>query len=149
MAAEAGAPGEPAGTAADDPRCPRCGGGFHCGVNDPQPCACTTLRLSAETLAELRARYTGCLCLACLAQLADPEPNTGARPRPRWRPRSTAMKAKRRRTLRLLVIGTGLALLAALAGFGAHELATWLMDLVLAWAEPRAPRLALACTGEC
>ena len=50
--------------------CPRCGGGFHCGVNDPSPCACTTIKLSAELLAALRARYTTCLCLACLAELA-------------------------------------------------------------------------------
>ncbi|MEP6876631.1 MAG: cysteine-rich CWC family protein [Burkholderiales bacterium] len=50
--------------------CPRCGGGFHCGVNDVAPCACTTLALSAQTLAALRAQYTTCLCLRCLAELA-------------------------------------------------------------------------------
>jgi hypothetical protein len=50
--------------------CPRCGGGFHCGVNDAAPCACTTVKLSTELLAELRARYTTCLCLACLTELA-------------------------------------------------------------------------------
>jgi len=52
--------------------CPRCGGGFHCGVNDAGPCACTTIALSPELLAELRANYTTCLCLACLAELAAP-----------------------------------------------------------------------------
>ena len=51
-------------------RCPRCGGGFHCGANDAAPCACTALKLDAATLAELRARYTGCLCLACLREIA-------------------------------------------------------------------------------
>lgn len=50
-------------------RCPRCGGAFHCGVNDPQPCACTTLTLPPALLAGLRERFDGCLCLACLAQL--------------------------------------------------------------------------------
>ena len=50
--------------------CPRCGGGFHCGVNDAAPCACTTLKLSAATLSGLRARYSGCLCLSCLGELA-------------------------------------------------------------------------------
>jgi len=52
-------------------RCPRCGGGFHCGANDAAPCACTALKLDAATLAELRARYTGCLCLACLREIAE------------------------------------------------------------------------------
>lgn len=50
-------------------RCPRCGGGFHCGVNDAAPCACTGLKLDAELLRELRAEYTSCLCLRCLAEL--------------------------------------------------------------------------------
>jgi hypothetical protein len=54
----------------DDDTCPRCGGAFHCGANDPAPCACTTIKLDATTLARLRERYGGCLCLACLAALA-------------------------------------------------------------------------------
>jgi hypothetical protein len=53
--------------------CPRCGRGFHCGVSDAAPCACTTVSLNAATLAELRRRYTRCLCMACLAQLAAKE----------------------------------------------------------------------------
>jgi hypothetical protein len=53
-----------------DARCPRCGGSFHCGANDAVPCACNTLRLDEATLADLRARYTGCLCLACLRAIA-------------------------------------------------------------------------------
>jgi hypothetical protein len=52
--------------------CPRCGGGFHCGVKDAGPCACTTIPLSAELLAQLRANYTTCLCQACLVELAAP-----------------------------------------------------------------------------
>jgi hypothetical protein len=56
--------------AVDDNRCPRCGGGFHCGVNDAQACACSTVKVDAVTLAALRQRYSGCLCLACLAELA-------------------------------------------------------------------------------
>lgn len=51
-------------------RCPRCGGGFHCGINGAEPCACSTLQLDAATLAELRSRYAGCLCLPCLRQIA-------------------------------------------------------------------------------
>jgi hypothetical protein len=56
-------------------RCPRCGGSFHCGRHDAAPCACSTVALSAATQAELRARYSGCLCLPCLVEL-------GARPLP-------------------------------------------------------------------
>ncbi len=52
-------------------RCPHCGSGFHCGVNDTEPCACSTLQLDAATLAELRQRYRGCLCLACLCAIAS------------------------------------------------------------------------------
>lgn len=57
-----------------DSRCPRCGGAFHCGVNDVEPCACTTLRLDDATLADLRQRFDGCLCLACLRELSMTQP---------------------------------------------------------------------------
>jgi hypothetical protein len=50
----------------EDATCPRCGARFHCGVNDSVPCACTTVQLDAPTLAALRERYSGCLCLTCL-----------------------------------------------------------------------------------
>ena len=53
-----------------DNRCPRCGGGFHCGINDAEPCACAALQFDEATLADLRARFTGCLCLACLREIA-------------------------------------------------------------------------------
>jgi hypothetical protein len=55
---------------ADNARCPRCGASFHCGANDTVPCVCNTLRLDAVALVDLRARYTGCLCLACLREIA-------------------------------------------------------------------------------
>ena len=55
-------------------RCPRCGGAFHCGINGPGPCACTTVSLSPEQLAEVGARHAGCLCLSCLQQIADGAP---------------------------------------------------------------------------
>lgn len=51
-------------------RCPRCGGPFHCGVNDTGPCACTTLSLPPALLARLAQDYAGCLCLGCLHSLA-------------------------------------------------------------------------------
>ncbi|HSI49324.1 MAG TPA: cysteine-rich CWC family protein [Ideonella sp.] len=62
-------------------RCPRCGGGFHCGANDAGPCACTALTLADSTLAALRQRYDSCLCLRCLQAVAggaDIEPLPGA-----------------------------------------------------------------------
>ena len=51
-------------------RCPRCGGAFHCGADDAEPCACTALKLDVATLADLRQRYAGCLCLNCLQALS-------------------------------------------------------------------------------
>jgi len=54
---------------ADDDRCPRCGGAFHCGVNDAGPCACTGVTLDAATLAALRASFNVCLCLRCLREV--------------------------------------------------------------------------------
>jgi len=54
-----------------DARCPRCGGAFHCGANDAAPCACTAVKLDTAVLAALRERYDGCLCLACLREMAD------------------------------------------------------------------------------
>ena len=58
--------------------CARCGGAFHCGVADAGPCACASLRLSDALLAALRARYAGCLCLACLLELQADAPPPGA-----------------------------------------------------------------------
>ena len=54
--------------------CARCGGAFHCGADDPQPCACTQIKIEPETLARLRQTYQGCLCRRCLAALAAGEP---------------------------------------------------------------------------
>jgi hypothetical protein len=51
-------------------RCPRCAAAFHCGMHDAAPCACTGVPLDAPTLARLRQRHTGCLCLDCLRALA-------------------------------------------------------------------------------
>jgi hypothetical protein len=59
-----------AAPAGDNARCPRCGSAFHCGANDPTPCACASLTLDAELLRTLRERYDRCLCVGCLAQLA-------------------------------------------------------------------------------
>ena len=51
-----------------DANCPRCGGGFECGVNAGH-CACFGIRLTDTLRAELAAQYSGCLCLPCLREL--------------------------------------------------------------------------------
>jgi hypothetical protein len=51
-------------------RCPRCGGAFACGAAGPTPCACAAVELGAALQRGLRAEFTGCLCLACLRELA-------------------------------------------------------------------------------
>jgi hypothetical protein len=61
-------------TTALDDRCARCGRAFHCGMADATPCACTGVTLDAATLAELRQRYNGCLCLRCLRSFATEAP---------------------------------------------------------------------------
>lgn len=60
-----------AGAAKNDNGCPRCGQPFHCGADDPAPCPCTTFTLDAGTLAMLDREYRGCVCLRCLAELAQ------------------------------------------------------------------------------
>jgi hypothetical protein len=67
-------------------RCPRCGGAFHCGIDDAGPCACTGVRPDAALLARLRERYAGCLCLACLGALAQGAALDAAAPAPRATP---------------------------------------------------------------
>ena len=53
--------------------CPRCGGPFACGVGADRatPCFCVSFALGPERLAELRARWSDCLCADCLASLAS------------------------------------------------------------------------------
>lgn len=62
----------PASSAPD--RCPRCGGAFRCGIAGPGPCACTTVSLSPDQLAEVGAQYAGCLCLDCLQEISAGAP---------------------------------------------------------------------------
>jgi UTP pyrophosphatase len=63
-------------------RCPRCGGGFHCGIDDAGPCACTGITLDAAVQQQLRERYRGCLCLRCLQALAQTSRPAPALPLP-------------------------------------------------------------------
>jgi hypothetical protein len=58
--------------------CPRCGGVFHCGVNEPMPCACGQFKLSAATTQMLREQFSRCVCMACLSQLQTSQLQTPA-----------------------------------------------------------------------
>ena len=49
----------------DNARCPRCGGGFHCGRQDAR-CDCAQVPLDEATLARLQRQFQGCLCGPCL-----------------------------------------------------------------------------------
>lgn len=57
-----------------DARCPRCGGAFECGAQAGE-CDCFELRLSDTLRQRLAAQFDGCLCLACLRQLAAEPPD--------------------------------------------------------------------------
>ena len=59
-------------------RCPRCGGAFRCGADDPAPRPCTTLVVPPALLQQLRACHQGCLCLDCLRALAATAPQAPA-----------------------------------------------------------------------
>ncbi len=56
--------------------CEACGAAFICGANDFS-CWCQEIKLSEETLMNLRARYRGCLCRACLENYAKGEKKDG------------------------------------------------------------------------
>jgi hypothetical protein len=71
--------------------CPRCGAEFACGAIGAGPCACTQVTLDALMLAQLRARYVGCLCPGCLWALAggaDLEGDEAIRPAAPLQPRA-------------------------------------------------------------
>lgn len=53
-----------------DISCPRCGGGFECGVNAGH-CACFGIRLTERLRVQLAEQYSGCLCLPCLHELIE------------------------------------------------------------------------------
>ena len=57
--------------------CESCGGEFVCGSR-LAGCWCSEIKLSAETRAELRARFRGCLCRACLERFAADENSTAS-----------------------------------------------------------------------
>jgi len=58
-------------------RCPRCGGAFGCAIGTGS-CWCAGESLTSEHLEHLAAQFDGCLCPACLRELAHAQP--GAAP---------------------------------------------------------------------
>jgi TRAP-type C4-dicarboxylate transport system permease small subunit len=107
-------------------------------MNDATPCACTTLRLSATTLSELRARYHGCLCLQCLHALAHDD-TTGSPPSAATNPIDRGLNALTRGAMPL-AIGVTLLLcmqwplrdLVHAGSTQANDLAQWLFALYVA-----------------
>jgi hypothetical protein len=53
--------------------CPRCSGGFQCGV-DSGGCWCAGVVLDDVVRKDLSAFYKGCLCPACLQSIEDTRP---------------------------------------------------------------------------
>lgn len=50
--------------------CPACGRRFACGVS-LRGCWCSEIKLTDAVRAELKRRYTGCLCRSCLERVAE------------------------------------------------------------------------------
>ena len=52
--------------------CPRCGMAFACGAGLPQgtPCGCAGVGLTPTQRAALNGAFEGCLCTACLRDVA-------------------------------------------------------------------------------
>ena len=58
---------QPAGSPA---LCPRCGGTFLCNAAGTGPCQCSTARLTDAVRASIAREFSGCLCIACLLEMA-------------------------------------------------------------------------------
>jgi hypothetical protein len=52
-------------------RCPRCDATFGCGIGTGS-CWCRDVHLTVELRDRLAEQYDGCLCPACLQELAAP-----------------------------------------------------------------------------
>ena len=48
--------------------CAACGESFACEITIGEGCWCSEVKLSEKTRQELRARYSSCLCRACLQE---------------------------------------------------------------------------------
>ncbi|MFN5049887.1 cysteine-rich CWC family protein [Roseateles sp.] len=72
---------QPGTSLPENARCPRCGGDFRCGASEGH-CDCFELRLEEGLRQRLAARYSGCLCMACLRELAQPAALTQPRDSP-------------------------------------------------------------------
>jgi hypothetical protein len=68
--------GEPkapsAGESTEQKTCPVCGARFGC-MAAQQACWCAEVKLSSESTADLKKRFSDCLCPRCLALAAERE----------------------------------------------------------------------------
>lgn len=53
--------------------CEACGEPFTCEISIGKGCWCGEVKLSEDTLLELRAKYGNCVCRTCLEKLAKKE----------------------------------------------------------------------------
>jgi hypothetical protein len=53
--------------------CEACGGPFTCEIASAKGCWCGEVKLSEDTLLELRTKYGNCVCRTCLEKLAKKE----------------------------------------------------------------------------
>lgn len=60
----------PGSQAAPNETCAACGQPFHCGAS-LRGCWCAELKLTDAARAELRSRYSGCLCRPCLSKFSE------------------------------------------------------------------------------
>jgi len=56
--------------------CEACGNEFACGAS-LRGCWCSEIKLSDEARAELKGRYTNCLCRECLVKMSEPPADRG------------------------------------------------------------------------
>jgi hypothetical protein len=51
-------------------RCPRCGSTFECKLNNPVHCGCAEIEIDDVRLLAIAERYSDCLCVDCLREIA-------------------------------------------------------------------------------
>jgi hypothetical protein len=56
-------------------KCQKCGADFACLASDIKACHCSQVQLTREQHQYIEARWKGCLCRPCLAEIASGKTN--------------------------------------------------------------------------